>query len=45
MRLFIAFGRLSFCPKTEFKKYNLKKVQKWQNKYDNIIVKIERGKQ
>lgn len=27
------------------KKYNLKKVQKWQNKYDNIIVKIERGKQ
>jgi flavin-dependent dehydrogenase len=26
------------------KKYNIKKVQKWQNKYDNIIVKIERGK-
>lgn len=23
------------------KKYNLKKVQKWQNKYNNIIVKIE----
>ncbi len=25
-------------------KYNLKKVQKWQHKYNNVILKIERGR-